>query len=140
MANIRLQHRRSSTGSRERLRQQFTRSVPLRQIYPQFAEVRIELEFRSDGRTTPSAQSFAYFPAARGFFRYACPCHSCDGDFDLSQQVAELAVTGRDERCSRSVEVACVGERAGDAEQRAACAVVARARLSAVMRSPEAAS
>lgn len=125
------------TNSRERLRQDFTRSVPLRQIYPQLAELRIELEFQDGTVQAPSSQSFSYFPAARGFFRYSCPCHSCNGEFDLSQHVADLAGKSASKGRSRNVDVACSGERARDPETREACPVVAQVRVSAVLRPAE---
>jgi len=128
------------TNSREKLKQDFTRSVPLRQIYPQLAEVRVELEFDDGTLQSPSSQSFSYFPAARGFFRYSCPCHSCNGEFDLSKHVAELAGKTASKGRSRNIDVSCSGERARDSETREACPVVAQVRVSAVLRPVEKAS
>jgi hypothetical protein len=127
----------SPTNNRERLRQDFTRSAPLRQIHPHLAEVRVEIEFQDGAGQTPSAQAFSYFPAARGFFRYACPCHSCSGQFDLSNHVAELAGTNASKPRTRNVDVACGGERARDAESREACQITARVRVSAIPRTAE---
>jgi len=127
----------TSMSNRDRLRQDFTRSAPLRQIHPQLAEVRIELQFQDGAGQSPSAQAFSYFPAARGFFRYACPCHSCSGQFDLSEHVAELAGTNLKKPRTRSVDVACGGERARDAESREACQIKARVVVSAIPRAAE---
>lgn len=93
----------------------------------------MEIEFQ-DGAAeqAPSAQAFSYFPAARGFFRYACPCHSCSGHFDLSAHVAELAGKNTKKPRSRSVDVACGGERARGVEVREACRITAHVRVSAV--------
>lgn len=120
------------TNSRERLRQDFTRSSTLRQIHPQLAEVRVELEFQDLEGPAPSAQAFSYFPGARGFFRYSCPCHNCSGEFDLSGHVAELADGKAKKLRTRSVDVACDGERARAAASREACRITAHIRVSAV--------
>src|SRR6478735_9203005 len=91
----------SPANNRERMKMDFTRSAPLRQIYPQLAEVRVEFEFQDGTTRSPSPQAFSYFPAARGFFRYACPCHNCSGEFDLSDQIAELAGNTSNQRTRR---------------------------------------
>ena len=120
-------------NNREKLKQDFTRASALRELYPQLAELRIEFEFDDGTKRTPSPQSFSYFPAARGFFRYACPCHSCTGEFDLSGYVAELAdVAGRPQR-SRRVQVSCTGLRAQELNAREACPICARIRFSATL-------
>jgi hypothetical protein len=119
-------------NSREKLKIDFTRAAPLRDLYPQLAELRIEFEFDDGTARTPSPQSFSYFPAARGFFRYACPCHTCSGEFDLSGFVAELAGTGRKER-SRRVQVSCTGQRVQELNTREACPICARIHVSAIL-------
>jgi hypothetical protein len=124
-------------GNRERLRLDFTRAAPLRDIYPQLAEVRVEFEFDDGTALTPSPQAYSYFPAARGFFRYSCPCHSCSGEFDLSAQVAELAGGTGNRQRSRHVDVACTGQRAHDLKAGEACPICARVRVSTVLRSSE---
>jgi hypothetical protein len=125
------------TNNRERLKLDFTRAAPLRQIYPQLAEVRVEFEFQDGTERSPSPQSFSYFPAARGFFRYACPCHSCSGEFDISGYVAELASKGDKTTRSRRVNVTCTGQRAHDLNERVACPICARIQVSAIQRTPE---
>jgi hypothetical protein len=125
------------SNNRERLKVEFTRAALLRELYPQLAEVRVELAFKDGTERTPSAQSFSYFPAARGFFRYACPCHSCNGEFDLTAQVAELAgKSGRAPR-TREVSVSCGGQRIE--AQAAQCPVCAQVRVSAIVRTKESA-
>lgn len=125
------------TNSRERLKLASSRATQLRQLHPRVAELRVEFEFRDGTSTSPSAQTFSYFPSARGFFRYACPCHACSGEFDLSSQVAELAADLEGPRRSRSMSVACAGERVTRAAVREACPVQARVRISAVANAPE---
>jgi hypothetical protein len=125
------------TSNRDKLKQDFTRAAPLRQTYPQLAEVRVELEFQDGTARSPSPQSFSYFPAARSFFRYACPCHSCSGEFDISGYVAELA--GKTDQSQRSfrVNVTCTGQRIQERNERVACPICARVRVSAVARPSE---
>lgn len=124
------------TNTRERLAYDFTRAAPLRDLYPQLAEVRVEFEFQDGTLRAPSPQAFSYFPAARGFFRYACPCHSCSGEFDISTHVAELAAKTGPQR-NRNVKIACAGLRALDLKERVACPIGANVRVSATQRTPE---
>ena len=119
---------------------EFTRAALLREQYPQLAEVRVELAFADGTERNPSSQSFSYFPAARGFFRYACPCHSCNGEFDLTAHVAEVAgKAGRAPRI-REVNVPCGGQRIEEANQSAQCPVCAQVRVSAILRPRDAAT
>ncbi len=122
------------TTSRERLRLDFTRSGTVRQIYPHLAEIRVEFEFADGTERAPSPQAFSYFPAARGFFRYACPCHSCNGEFDLSDRVAELAARSDASERTQRFDFHCSGERAQAIEARVPCPVGARVRMSAIPR------
>jgi hypothetical protein len=41
------------------------------------------------------------FPAARAFFRFACTCNDCDGDYDLGTAVTDLL-----NRTARGTQVA----------------------------------
>lgn len=126
-----------TVSSRERLKQDFTRAPSLRELYPQLAQVRIEINFQDAVSTAPSSQSFSYFPAARGFFRYACPCHSCSGEFDLSACVDELARRAGGLQRSRRVDVDCKGLRTVDSVMREDCAIRADIRVSAVLHGKE---
>jgi hypothetical protein len=121
-----------ATSHREQLKVEFSRAAPLREIYPQLAEVRVEFEFADGTARAPSPQAYSYFPAARSFFRYACPCHTCGGEFDLSKQVAELADTIGSPRRTRKVEVACTGLRVQETDSNFACPVCAQVRVSIV--------
>ena len=117
------------TSTRERLAQDFTRAVALRQLYPQLSEVRIEFDFQDGTTRPPSSQSFSCFPAARAFFRYACPCHSCNGEFDLTALVAELAGKGSKTPRTKSMSLTCPGQRAVVLNERTPCPVVASVRI-----------
>ena len=125
------------TNTRERLLQEFARAATLRQVYPQLAEVRVELEFKDGDSPSPSPQSFSYFPAARGFFRYACPRHSCSGEFDLSTFVAEVAANDASTPRTRRLDVACTGQRVHELNERLACPIGARIRVSVKLRKAE---
>jgi hypothetical protein len=121
----------------ERLRQDAARARTLRQLYPQLSQLRIEFEFEDGTSRSISPQSFTYFPAARGFFRYACPCHGCSGEFDLSDEVAELATRSTTAQRSRRVSVPCAGQRARDVNTRVACPICARVRVIAIVHSTD---
>lgn len=125
------------TSNRERLRLDFTRAASLRDLYPQLSEVRTEFEFNDGTARTPSPQAYSYFPAARGFFRYSCPCHTCSGEFDLSAQVAELAGGTGSRQRSRRVDVACTGQRPKDLKAADSCSICARVQVSTILHSRE---
>lgn len=126
-----------TTNTRERLRQEFSRAAPLREIYPGLAELRVEFEFQDNTARAPSAQTYAYFPPARGFFRFACPCHSCSGEFDLTGYVSELAAKDGGPQRSRSISLSCTGQRAHEVNLRADCTISAHVRVSATLQKPE---
>ena len=88
---MRITARKSSkiTG-RERLMNERTRSPPLREVFPNVDQLRIELVFNDASAFIPSPQLHTLYPAASAFFRFACPCADCDGDFDLTDAVASL--------------------------------------------------
>jgi hypothetical protein len=120
-----------AASHREKLKLDNSRAPAMREIYPQLAELRLEFEFQDTTARPPSALAFSYFPAARGFFRYACPCHTCNGEFDLSAQVAELADVNNHPPRTKRVNITCTGQRALEADVRGACPIIARVRLSA---------
>lgn len=122
-----------NASARERLKQDFTRATPLRELYPQLAQVRVEMSFRDSASPAPSSQTYSYFPAARGFFRYSCPCHSCTGEFDLSACVEELVGRSGGLQRSRRMDIDCKGMRTVDSAVREGCGISADIRLSAVM-------
>jgi len=124
------------TNTREKIAYDFTRAAPLRDLYPQLAEVRVEFEFQDGTTRTPSPQAYSYFPAARGFFRYACPCHSCSGEFDISTYVAELAAKADKPQRKRNLNLSCAGQRAPGVPDRT-CPIGASVRVSATVRTPE---
>jgi hypothetical protein len=127
----------ATTPLRDRLKQESLRAAPLRDQYPRVAEIRVELNFSDRVSPPPSSQTFSYFPAARGYFRYACPCHSCSGEFDISGYVADLAAKPGAQRRSREVNISCVGHRAPDRNESTACPIGAQVLVSIVPHSKD---
>jgi hypothetical protein len=123
--------------NRERLKMDFNRAASLRELYPRVAEVRVELQFQDQVSPPPSAQAFSYFPGARGFFRYSCPCHSCSGEFDLSSHVAELAGKANGGPYTRRVNTLCMGQRILDKVDPVRCPIAVQVLLSATLRAEE---
>jgi hypothetical protein len=119
-------------GRQGRRYAEFARAALVRQLYPSLTELRVEIEFEDGSDWAPSAQSFSYFPAARGYFRYACPCHACNGEFDLTGKIESLTVATGGAPRSLRVEMPCEGHRAGENDF-VACAVRARVRIKAVV-------
>ncbi len=62
----------------------------MRDAFPQAGVVHIELNFDDRNGHIPSPQLHSLYPSARAFFRFACPCADCDGDFDLTAAVGAL--------------------------------------------------
>jgi hypothetical protein len=113
------------------LKQEALRASQLRDQYPRLAEVRVEFRFSDAVSPPPSAQAFSYFPAARGHFRYACPCHSCSGEFDVTAMVAELAGKSATQTRSSEVTLPCPGQRMLERNERGACPISAHVKVSA---------
>ena len=116
---MRITARKSSkiTG-RERLMNERTRCAPLREVFPNVDELRIELVFNDASAFIPSPQLHTLYPAAAAFFRFACPCADCDGDFDLTGAVASLLLESSAGRrridASSSGRMDCQGVRLRD--------------------------
>jgi hypothetical protein len=123
---MRITARKSSkiTG-RERLMNERTRSAPLREVFPNVDQLRIELVFNDASAFIPSPQLHTLYPAASAFFRFACPCADCDGDFDLTGAVASLllesSVGRRRIDASSSGRMDCQGVRLRDMAGQKVC-------------------
>jgi hypothetical protein len=113
---------------REQLTSEHLRAEPLRKLFPDFAQLRIELLFH-DPEThlpPPSPQLRTLFPAAPAFFRFACPCADCDGEFDLTEAVTALMTSsaGRTRATSSAGHLSCRGVRFRDhAEHQSSCSM-----------------
>jgi hypothetical protein len=118
---MRLAARKTATAIRarhERLTSEHLRADPLRKLFPDIEQLRIEFLF--DGSEThlppPSPQLRTLFPAAPAFFRFACPCADCDGEFDLTDAAATLMTNsaGRKRAASFTGQLSCRGVRFRD--------------------------
>lgn len=129
---MRLMAAKSPKGAvprREQMLYERARSMVMRQAFPQIEQLRIELAF-DDNRSLPlSPQVHTLYPAAAAFFRFACPCADCDGDFDLAEAVTALSKSGT--LASRG-RLTCNGSRGDRPPGRATCAVSLDYRLTSV--------
>jgi hypothetical protein len=120
---------RKSTGATQRRDQMLNergRAPALRVAFPEVGLLRIELVFgdRADYETSP--QLHTLYPAATAFFRFACPCHDCNGDFDLTAAVAGLLENASSRKrggASESGTLTCAGVRFQDRPDQRACPV-----------------
>lgn len=96
----------------ERLRRDRIAAQPLRRAYPRIAQLRLQLSFDDGSALPPASQSHILHPPAAAFFRFPCPFADCDGQFDLTDLVAESAGPKTPREISRHLE--CQGVRARD--------------------------
>jgi len=132
---MKLQARKVTSISELRKNQRQTdrdRSPPMRSLYPQIEQLRIEFNFADRTSRAPSPQAHILFPSARAFFRFACPCSECDGEFDLSTAVSTLVgETGAKRSSSRSVSdnLSCEGIRLRNHVSSRPCPIAVKVRL-----------
>jgi hypothetical protein len=99
------------SARRDQLIRERVRAAQLRQSFPQIEQLRIELTFNDARGRAHSPQVHILYPAARAFFRFACTCNDCDGDYDLGNAVAALFKnTARGTRVARG-SLVCDGTR-----------------------------
>jgi hypothetical protein len=82
----------------------------MRTAFPALPNLRIDLHFKDRPPRAPSTQSFTLYPAASAFFRFACPCTDCDGEYNLTAAVAALASAGNNKSVARA-HLRCQGVR-----------------------------
>jgi hypothetical protein len=99
------------------------RAQPMRSVYPAADRVRIDLIFKDQIQPVPSPQSHTLYPAARAFFRFACPRTDCDGEFDLSAPVATVLNPTARGQGAASGHLSCEGMRWRDSVHRQVCGV-----------------
>jgi hypothetical protein len=110
-----------STGraqTRERQRRGRLTATTMRALYPKFASLRLDFEFKDDAPFTPVPQVNVLHPPAPAYFVFACPYADCDGQFDLTTAVAELASSGDTQRDG---QLKCCGERTAARNGRGPC-------------------
>jgi len=98
-------------------------------MFPQLGLVRMELAFADTTQPAPSAQSHTFYAAARAFFRFACPCYDCDGEFDLSSTVRELAAAAGPRLREERGALLCQGVRTRDRASGAHCPIQLQYRI-----------
>jgi hypothetical protein len=121
----------SAAARREVMLSERSRSAALRRVYPDVAQLRIELIFSDLSNNPPSPQRHTLYPAAPAFFRFACPCADCDADFDLMPVVAKLldGVSGRKHAATVSGQMSCQGVRLRDRVGSSPCSTQLRYQL-----------
>jgi len=121
--------RSSNTNSRNQLRERQRRdratAQPLRVMYPQFASLRLEFVFAESNPevSPPAPHLLVMHPPTQAYFLFACPCADCDGEFDLTTVVADLA-RSREQNARGRLE--CGGQRIRDKNGRAPCELTLR--------------
>jgi hypothetical protein len=118
---MRIAARKTPNGTlpkREQLMSEHQRAAPLSRLFPEIEQLRIELVFNDPQARSPppSPQLRTLYSAAPAFFRFACPCADCDGDFDLTDAVTAFITDGAGRKRVASVngQLACHGVRFRD--------------------------
>jgi hypothetical protein len=94
--------------TRERQRRERAATPTLAARHPQLSQLRLDFKFIDVGPFTPAPQSTILHPPARAYFVFPCPYSDCDGEFDLTAQIAQII--RNDETCSEG-KLACAGRR-----------------------------
>lgn len=102
---------RKDQARREQMLRERAQTSPLRSVFPQVGQLRVELAFSDTRAQSPSPQVHTLYPAAPAFFRFACPCADCDGDFDLTTAVKSLLNGALTRQRTASGQAACDGAR-----------------------------
>jgi hypothetical protein len=110
------------TSEMRKLQRQSERnqSPPMRSAYPAIGQLRIDLKFMDRPPRAPSTQSHTLYPSANAYFRFACPCADCDGEYDLTSAVRTLAAAGA-QQTSTGSHLKCEGVRLRDRAASATC-------------------
>lgn len=72
--------------------QEYWRSHPLREKYPEVTGLVIEMSFKdNDERSNPKPKQVKFSQESKAFFKFDCPCWECvSGGFDFSSAINEL--------------------------------------------------
>jgi hypothetical protein len=103
---------------RERQRRDRSLAPAMRTRYPKFASLRLECDFSDHAGAAPAPHVMVLHPPAPAFFVFPCPYSDCDGEFDLTSAVAELA---RNEDTDGQGQLRCAGHRTRDRNGRLPC-------------------
>ena len=117
---MRLSNTNSRNLLRERQRRDRATAQQLRVMYPQFASLRLEFVFAESNPEVvpPAPHLLVMHPPTQAYFVFACPCADCDGEFDLTSAVADLA-RSPEQRAHGCLK--CSGQRIRDKNGRAPC-------------------
>ena len=114
----------TSTNSRNQLRERQRRDRALSQLmraqYPQFASLKLEFEFSESDPDVlaPAPHLLVMHPPSQAYFVFSCPYADCDGEFDLTSAVADLA---RSHEPHAHGSRKCGGQRVRDKNGRTPC-------------------
>ena len=105
---------------RERQRRDRATAELLRVRYPQFASLKLLFEFHESNPdlAAPAAHLLQMHPPSHTYFLFPCPYADCDGEFDLTSAVANLARARKGHCDGHQV---CGGQRVRDKNGRAPC-------------------
>ena len=95
----------------------------MRESFPEVSVIHIELQFADSAGTYPSPQRHSFYPPARAFFRFSCPCSDCDGDFDLAGIVNRLLSKRPSDQSVSSGRMRCQGNHWREGSQHRACQI-----------------
>jgi hypothetical protein len=113
---------------RERQRRDRAMTPLMRARYPQFSALRLEFDFSDEATAAPAPHLMVMHPPAQAYFLFPCPYADCDGEFDLSVPVAQLATDG-ETRCEGQLR--CAGHRTRDRNGRTPCLLTLEYTISA---------
>jgi hypothetical protein len=114
----------TSANSRNQLRERQRRDRAIAQVmrvmYPQFASLRLKFGFSESDPdiSAPAPHLLVMHPPSQAYFVFPCPYADCDGEFDLTSAVAELA---RSHESHCEVKHKCGGQRVRDKNGRTPC-------------------
>lgn len=126
----------SRTQLRERQRRDRAIAQVMRNLYPQFASLKLEFEFSEPDpdASAPAPHLLVMHPPSQAYFVFPCPYADCDGEFDLTSAVAELA---RSRGPHNHGSLKCGGQRARDKSGRTPCQLTLEYSLSPGTPEPE---
>ena len=117
---MRFSSAKQRTDARERHRLARATAQLLRSAYPQFGSLRLEFDFTDQNpeASRPAPHLLVMHPPSRAYFVFPCPHADCDGEFDLTTEVAALAGSQESHAIGSRK---CGGHRIPDKNGRAAC-------------------
>jgi hypothetical protein len=133
---VRFTSANSRTQLRERQRRDRATAQAMRVVYPQFASLKLEFGFRETDPdiSVPAPHLLVMHPPSQAYFVFPCPYADCDGEFDLSSAVAELA-RSHEAHCKGTQK--CGGQRVRDKNGRTPCQLTLSYTLSPAAQEPE---